>query len=125
MLLYGFMMHSDASLALVSRVYELFTRLLRMTCTVLWGLSGLGIQLTLLSVTDTPVGGVRCVEDMPQAIYEAPKSAKTTRCYKMLQGSRETPRSCEINLLFHLISSEDFFLSGIFWICFILFLNPV
>ena len=35
----------------------------------------LGIQLTLLSVTDAPVGGVRCVEDMPRrlggsAIYE-------------------------------------------------------
>ena len=62
--------------------YPLFTRLVHYT-------PQLGIQLTLLSVTDAPVGGVRCVEDMP------------------LQGdlrnfrfrAQEKHSSCEMNLL--------------------------
>ena len=51
---------------------------------------GLGIQLTLLSVTDAPVGGVRCVEDMPRRLGDLRGNSARRSTKVSLSSTRST-----------------------------------
>lgn len=86
--------------------YPLFTRLVHYT-------PQLGIQLTLLSVTDAPVGGVRCVEDMPRRLGDRRGNSARRSTKLSLSSTREAQQLRDelvkllnlVNLLLHLISS--------------------